>query len=175
MDKYGNKIIAVDFDKTLSMVRYPEVGEPNTRLFKYLIEEQKKGAKIILNSCRTGDVLKKAVIFCNDNGLIFDAINDNVDTMIETYGNNPRKISADMYIDDKAYKPLMDDEFIENINVIDALADQIQALLDLMAVSEDSVDMRSIKTASEMCLNMHIELMDEIKKIQKAWKKGIKE
>lgn len=106
MDKYGNKIISVDFDKTLSMARYPEVGEPNGILIEYLIREQKKGSKIVLNTCRTDKALENAVDFCNKHGLFFDAINENAKTMIESYGDDPRKISADLYIDDKAVKPI---------------------------------------------------------------------
>ena len=44
---------------------------------------------------------------------------------------------------------------IEHINTIDTLSDQITALLDLMMMADDSVDIKSIHTASEMCLTMH--------------------
>lgn len=123
MDNKGRKVYAVDFDKTLSMARYPDVGEPNTLLFKMLIEEQKKGAIIILNSCRTGEALVKAVQFCNDNGLIFDAINDNADSIIEKFGDNPRKISADVYIDDKALKPIT--EITHTLKLQEGFADAV--------------------------------------------------
>lgn len=48
---------------------------------------------------------------------------------------------------------------IEHMNVIDALSDQITALLDLIHCSGDSADISSIRVASEMCLTMHDELM----------------
>ena len=51
---------------------------------------------------------------------------------------------------------------IEHINIIDALSLQITALLELMQCVEDSVDVSSIRVASEMCLTMHDELMAEI-------------
>lgn len=54
---------------------------------------------------------------------------------------------------------------IEQMNVIDTLSDQISALLDLMMMAEESVDIKSIKKASEMCLTMHDELMAEVDKI----------
>ena len=60
---------------------------------------------------------------------------------------------------------------IEHMNVIDTLSDQITALLDLMMMAEESVDIQSIKTASEMCLTMHDELMAEVNKISKEIKK----
>ena len=61
---------------------------------------------------------------------------------------------------------------IEHMNVIDTLSDQISALLDLMMMAEESVDIKSIKTTSEMCLTMHDELMAEVDKASKdfVWK-----
>ena len=59
---------------------------------------------------------------------------------------------------------------IEHLNIIDTLSDQITALLDLMMMAEESVDIKSIHTASEMCLTMHDELMGEVDKISKEIK-----
>ena len=56
---------------------------------------------------------------------------------------------------------------IEHMYVIDTLSDQITALLDLMMMAEEDVDIKSIHTASEMCLTMHNELMGEVDKIEK--------
>ena len=61
---------------------------------------------------------------------------------------------------------------IEHMNVIDTLSDQISALLDLMMMAEGDVDIKSIKTASEMCLTMHNELMAEVDKITEKLKEG---
>ena len=59
---------------------------------------------------------------------------------------------------------------IEHMNTIDTLSGQISALLDLMMMAVESVDIKSIKTASEMCLTMHDELMAEVDKISKEIK-----
>ena len=59
---------------------------------------------------------------------------------------------------------------IEHMNIIDALSNQITALLDLMMMAEESVDIQSIKTASEMCLTMHDELMAEVDKMSREIK-----
>ena len=59
---------------------------------------------------------------------------------------------------------------IEHMNIINTLSDQITALLDLMMMAEESVDIKSIKTASEMCLTMHDELMGEVDKIAEELK-----
>ena len=59
---------------------------------------------------------------------------------------------------------------IEHMNIIDTLSNQITALLDLIMMAEEDVDIQSIKTASEMCLTMHDELMAEVDKISKEIK-----
>ena len=59
---------------------------------------------------------------------------------------------------------------IEHMNTIDTLSLQITALLDLMMMAEESVDIQSIKTASEMCRTMHDELMAEVDKVSKEIK-----
>ena len=45
--------------------------------------------------------LDVAVSWCREQGLEFDAINDNLLDVIQKYGINSRKISCDFYIDDK--------------------------------------------------------------------------
>lgn len=95
-------ILAVDFDGTLSLGEWPEVGPANGTLITYLKERQNLGDKLILWTCRAGEALADAVDFCSSNGLEFDAINDNLPEITEKYGNNSRKISCDLYIDDRA-------------------------------------------------------------------------
>ncbi|MCM1218066.1 MAG: hypothetical protein NC548_26570 [Lachnospiraceae bacterium] len=101
-DMQGNRIFAVDFDGTLSLgAPFPETGSVNRLLFDVLITEQARGARIILYTCRTGDDLERAVAFCNENGLYFDTVNENLPELTEAYGGDTRKINADYYIDDK--------------------------------------------------------------------------
>ena len=59
---------------------------------------------------------------------------------------------------------------IEHMNVINTLSLQITALLELMQCANDSVDISSIRVASEMCLTMHDELMGEVDKIAEELK-----
>ena len=98
--------IAVDFDGTLCFSSWPELGEPNTKLIEYLRDWKDNGNKLILWTCRAGDALDKAVEWCKEQNLTFDAINDNLPETIELYGNNSRKISCDYYIDDKNLFPV---------------------------------------------------------------------
>ena len=99
-------VIAVDFDGTLvSGMRWPEVGEANLELIKKLKERKAKGDKLILWTCRSGDALALAVAWSAEQGLEFDAVNDNLPEVVEVFGNNSRKISCDYYIDDKSVLP----------------------------------------------------------------------
>lgn len=99
----ANKVFAVDFDGTLSLGEWPEVGPPNTELISYLLERRMQGDKLILWTCRAGNALQAAVDFCLQHGLAFDAVNDNLPDTVEQYGSNSRKITCDYYIDDRAY------------------------------------------------------------------------
>ena len=95
------KIYAVDFDDTLCKNKWPGIGRPNKSLIKFLKLKQSQGHKIILWTCRCGDKLTEAVKWCTQQGLIFDAVNDNIQEMTDLFGNNSRKVFASCYIDDK--------------------------------------------------------------------------
>ena len=103
------KVIAVDFDGTLIKDGFPDVreGTPNVNLFKELIALQKKGNKIILWTCRDGKPLLEAIEFCHQNGLILDKVNENIPEVLKAldFDHEPRKIFADIYIDDQSIKP----------------------------------------------------------------------
>ena len=98
------KIIAVDFDGTLCENNYPGIGNPRKRIIKRLLKEQKKGAKIILWTCRTGKPLKYALDWCAYHGIHFDAVNESLPESIKHWGTDPRKICATEYWDDRAVK-----------------------------------------------------------------------
>ena len=95
-------IVAVDFDGTLSLdAQYPNIGRFNTRLYEALMKLKGIGWSIVLWTCREGKELKEAVEWCANNGLEFDAINENPPEV----PFKSRKVVADMYIDDRAYMP----------------------------------------------------------------------
>ena len=100
-------IIAVDFDGTLCSECYPEIGLPNLPLIALLKRLQGQGKRIILWTCRCGEPLEEAVAWCGRFGLRFDAVNANVPEILKTYGMESRKISADVYIDDRSCFPWM--------------------------------------------------------------------
>ncbi len=94
-------VIATDFDGTICENKYPEIGEPRYNTILYLKEKQKKGAKIILWTCRVDELLDAAVKWCRNQGLIFDAVNENLPEIIAEFGGDTRKIFANEYIDDR--------------------------------------------------------------------------
>lgn len=96
------KVIAVDFDGTLCDSKWPGIGKPHWPIIHELIRRKADGDKIILWTCREGELLDEAVMWCLNHGIQFDAINSNVPSRIEQYGDDPRKLSADEYWDDKA-------------------------------------------------------------------------
>ena len=96
------RAIAVDFDGTLCENAWPKIGEPNRPLIDQLIEEQKNGAVIILWTCRARRMLKDAISWAEKQGLVFDYVNRNVPERIRAFMNDSRKISADVYVDDRA-------------------------------------------------------------------------
>jgi hypothetical protein len=98
-------IVAVDFDGTLVGNDYPDIVKINIneKLIEQLIRFREKGGYIILWTCREGRELDDAVNFCKKRGLVFDKVNDNLDHLQKAFSNNPRKIYADVYIDDHAF------------------------------------------------------------------------
>ena len=98
------KIIAVDFDGTLCENNWPGIGAPNEELIEYLRNRKKDGDKLILWTCRVEDMLQKAVEWCKERNLVFDAVNENLPHIIERFGGNTRKIFANMYIDDRNFR-----------------------------------------------------------------------
>ena len=99
------KIIAVDFDGCLVESQWPEIGAPRWDVIDAVREERKKGAALILWTCRSGRYLDEAVDFCRKVGLLFDAVNDNLPEVVDLYGgSNCRKIVAEDYWDDHAVR-----------------------------------------------------------------------
>ena len=97
-------IIAVDFDGTLCQDKYTKIGKPRKSLIKFIKLHKLSGDKLILWTCRSNERLKEAIEWCKEQGIEFDAINDNLKEHIDKYNNNSRKVYADLYIDDKSLK-----------------------------------------------------------------------
>lgn len=97
------RIWAVDFDGTLHKGRFPNIGQPCEDLIAALKIAKLSGVRLILWTSRTDEALTDALYWCEQHGLTFDAVNDNLEETKQAFGNNPRKIAADLYIDDRAF------------------------------------------------------------------------
>ena len=96
------KVIAIDFDGTLCEDKYPKIGAPRWGVIFKALSEQQNGAALILWTCRTGKELDDAVAACAKWGLLFDAVNKNLPSWVDTWNNDPRKVGATEYWDDRA-------------------------------------------------------------------------
>ncbi len=97
-------IICCDFDGTICEHKFPIIGKPYIEVINWLIKYKKEGHQIILWTCREGQKLQEAIQWCKEQGLEFDAINENVPEM----KNLPyaiRKVYADIYLDDRSMNP----------------------------------------------------------------------
>lgn len=89
-------IIAVDYDGTLFID-----GKANEALIRRLSRAQRQGNTVILWTRRAGDRLRQAVENLSAYGLRPNYVNANAPESIKALGYDPRKILADVYIDDK--------------------------------------------------------------------------
>ena len=90
-------ILAVDYDGTLDNGQ-----EINLTLLNKLKKHQKHGDIVILWTCRDGKRLQEALNTLAHSGFKPNLVNQNAPQVIQTLGYDPRKILADVYIDDKA-------------------------------------------------------------------------
>ena len=95
-------IYAIDFDGTIVEEKFPEIGELKPVAAKFIKQLQQNGHKWILWTLREGEKLDEAVKFLEAHGLHPDAVNDNLPEVQAAfaYNPNPRKVFANVYIDD---------------------------------------------------------------------------
>ena len=87
-------IIAVDFDGTLCESAYPRIGDAMPGAKKSLEELREKGHYIIIWTCRTGELLVKAINWLLEEGIPFDRVNDHEPVNLAIYGDGGKKVST---------------------------------------------------------------------------------
>ena len=97
--------IAIDFDGTIVEHKYPKIGRPIPFAIETLLQLQKENHKLILWTVREDDLLQEAIDYCAERGLVFYANNANYP---EETVPSPRKLSVDMFIDDRNLGDLPD-------------------------------------------------------------------
>ena len=93
--------IAIDFDDTIVENSYPNVGDLREGAKKYINKLYADGHYIIINTCRAGIYEYQAEYFLYLHGVNIHAINRNSPRSRMYFDPDCRKISADVYIDDK--------------------------------------------------------------------------
>lgn len=96
-----SKIIAIDFDGTIVESAFPGIGKIKKDASKYINLLYKEGYIILINTCRTGSYEGDVENFLQRCKIKYHYINCNLPSQIEFFGQDCRKLSADLYIDDK--------------------------------------------------------------------------
>lgn len=94
-------IIAVDYDGTL----VDHSGNVNWPLIQRLKQAQQCGDTVILWTCREGQSLADALGYLRRCGFAPNLVNCNAPERVRANKSDPRKIYADVYLDDKAVRP----------------------------------------------------------------------
>jgi len=97
----GKLVIAIDFDGTIAEASFPEVGDLRAGAKEHIQMLYSDGHYIIINTCRSGKMEGYAEDFLRENDIPFHLINSNLPELIVEFQQDCRKISADIYIDDK--------------------------------------------------------------------------
>jgi hypothetical protein len=104
--KYKLNLIAVDFDDTICFGINEDDPSKDAYTFdmnaiRILKNFQKRGGSVILWTCRSGDSLARAVNELAGIGFYPDYVNYDHKSTIVKWGDNGRKVYADLYIDEK--------------------------------------------------------------------------
>ena len=95
--------VAVDFDDTLCCDLFGLLDEaPGAMEFLKWLEEE--DFMRVLWTCREGAFLDEALAWLSERGFPrewWDAVNDNPEALVKSFGRNPRKI-AGIFVDDAA-------------------------------------------------------------------------
>lgn len=107
-------IIAVDFDGTIVEHEYPRIGKPIPFAIETLLKLQEDRHLLILWTVREGELLQEAIDYCARQGVYFYAHNTNYPEEDRTTSLSPRKLKADLFIDDRNLGGLPDWGIIYN-------------------------------------------------------------
>lgn len=94
-------IISVDFDGVIVVENYPDIGNLMTGAKETINKWYNQGHTILINTCRAGVFLERCKDFLYANSIMFHHLNENPPELIKRYGMDTRKLSADIYIDDR--------------------------------------------------------------------------
>lgn len=82
---------------------YPKIGVLINGAKETIRKWRYDGHIITINTCRADQFENDAINFLKENQIEYDFINENDPVLIEQYKMDCRKISADLYLDDKSF------------------------------------------------------------------------
>lgn len=94
------RVIAIDFDGVIVDDCYPEIGRLKDDA-SHSLNLLSKHFTIIIWTCRSGLDLEVVRQFLEEHHLPFDYLNENTIENKRLFGNDSRKIFADIYVDDR--------------------------------------------------------------------------
>lgn len=100
-NRMKQKILSIDFDGTIVENAYPNIGELKPDAKYYINKLIEMGYVVTINTCRSGRFEDAARDFLIQNGIKYHYFNENPPELIKMYQSDCRKISADIYIDDR--------------------------------------------------------------------------
>ena len=93
--------LAIDFDGTIADEAFPGIGRIKPGAKEFINKLYEEGNNILINTCRSGSFEGDVENFLRRHGVKYHYINSNLPKSIEYFGQDCRKLSADIYIDDK--------------------------------------------------------------------------
>lgn len=96
--------LSVDFDGliTIGSRNFPECGRLRPEAKETINKWHRQGHYIIINTCRNPVTVLQCAEFLALNEIHFDTINENNPDVVAYWGTDTRKISADLYFDDRS-------------------------------------------------------------------------
>lgn len=107
--------LSIDFDGTIVHNAYPYIGGFREDAKHFINKLYNEGFIIIINTCRSGKFEEAARDYLIQHKVKYHYFNENAKELIEQYKSDCRKISADVYIDDRCLTGLPEWEEIYNI------------------------------------------------------------
>ncbi len=101
--------LVIDADGTLWYNAYPKIGALKPNVVEVMNKLYNEGYKILINTCRAGIYEGHCYQFLKKHNIPYHYINSNLPKDIEYFGQDCRKISGDIYLDDKQLGGIPDD------------------------------------------------------------------
>lgn len=145
---YANYVIALDFDGTVVTHDYPRIGKPLPNCIPTLRKLIDAGAKICLNTMRSGSELEEAVNYLLENNIPLYGINSNPNQ--SDWTSSP-KVYAHIYIDDAALGcPLLNEIEFSNRPFVDWTAvDKLLFPIEQNIGIQSAATVKNLSRASE--------------------------